>query len=119
MAPYTRQKVVRITDEQEKLLADEAKRQGCSESDVLRKCIANFGSASQRDAEEPAPMVLVEQLATKDEQIAALLRALEAAQETARAAQALHAAQGGALAGADGGAARLNRWDRLKRAWKG
>ena len=35
---------------------------------------------------------LTEQLAVKDDQIASLGRALEAAQETAKAAQALHAA---------------------------
>lgn len=121
MAQYTVPQVVRLTDEQAKLLDDEAKRQGCSKSDVLRKCITEFGNVSHRDTAadtSPQALALLDQLATKDDQIAGLIRALEAAQETARAAQALQAASsGGALVPADDQA--MTRWQRLKRAWKG
>ena len=122
MAQYTHSQVVRLTDEQVKLLDDEAKRQECSKSDVLRKCITEFGNVTQCDTASdtsPQALALLDQLATKDEQIAGLIRALESAQETARAAQALHAAQGGALAVVDSGTAGLSRWERLKRAWRG
>lgn len=44
------------------------------------------------DGGSDAMVALVGQLAVKDDQIASLGRALEAAQETAKAAQALHAA---------------------------
>lgn len=123
MAQYTHSQVVRLTDEQAKLLDDEAKRQGCSKSDVIRKCITEFGSVSQCDTvsdTSPQALALLDQLTTKDEQIAGLIRALEAAHETAKAAQALHAAQGGALmAVVDDSAGELTRWERLKRAWRG
>lgn len=124
MAQYTHSQVVRLSDEQVKLLDEEAKRQGCSKSDVLRKCITEFENVSQCDTvsdTSPQALALLDQLATKDEQIAGLIRALEASQETARAAQALQAASsGGALApvseATDEG---MTRWQRLKKAWKG
>ena len=55
---------------------------------------------------------LTEQLAVKDDQIASLGRALEAAQETAKAAQALHAAnvQQTALASSNQKECRRWRW---------
>ena len=121
MAQYTVSQVVRLTDEQAKLLNEEAKRQECSKSDVLRKCITEFGTVSHCDTAadtSPQALALLDQLATKDEQIAGLIRALEASQETARAAQALQAASsGGALAPAAD--EPMTRWQRLKRAWRG
>nr|WP_272491231.1 ribbon-helix-helix protein, CopG family [Thomasclavelia ramosa] len=55
---------------------------------------------------------LTEQLAVKDDQIASLGRALEAAQETAKAAQALHAAnvQQAALESSEQKERRRLRW---------
>lgn len=121
MAQYTVSQVVRLSDGQAKLLDEEAKRQECSKSDVIRNCITKFGNASQCDTAadtSPQALALLDQLATKDEQIAGLIRALEASQETARAAQALQAAStGGALTPAAGEG--MTRWQRLKRAWKG
>lgn len=121
MAQYTHSQVVRLTDEQAKLLEDEAKRQECSKSDVIRNCITEFGNVSQCDTisdTSPQALALLDQLATKDEQIAGLIRALESAQETAKAAQALQAASsGGSLAPAADES--MTRWQRLKRAWRG
>lgn len=101
-------------------MEEEAARQECSKSDVIRNCISEFGNVSRCDTvadTSPQTLALVEQLATKDEQIAGLIRALESAQETAKAAQALQAASsGGALAPADG---PMTRWQRLKKAWRG
>lgn len=123
MAQYTHSQVVRLTDEQAKLLNEEAKRQECSKSDVIRNCITEFGNASQCDTTadtSPQALALLDQLATKDEQIAGLIRALEAAQETAKAAQALQAASsGGALAPADTEGQSMTRLQRLRAAWAG
>lgn len=124
MAQYTVTQVVRLSDDQAKLLDEEAKRQGCSKSDVIRKCITEFGNVSHCDTAadtSPQALALLDQLATKDEQIAGLIRALEASQETARAAQALQAASsGGALAPVSEATAEgMTRWQRLKRAWRG
>lgn len=123
MAQYTHSQVVRLTDEQAKLLSEEAERQSCSKSDVIRNCITEFGNVSQCDTTSdtsPQALALLDQLATKDDQIAGLIRALEAAQETAKAAQALQAAQGGTLmAATDEASGELTRWERLKRAWRG
>lgn len=123
MAQYTHSQVVRLTDEQAKLLEEEAARQECSKSDVIRNCISEFENVSHCDTASdtsPQALALLDQLATKDEQIAGLIRALEAAQETAKAAQALQASQGGTLmAVADDSAGELTRWERLKRAWRG
>lgn len=59
--------------------------------------------------------VLSGQLAVKDEQIAALNRALDAAHETAKAAQVLHAQERKALESVE----QKGRWQRLKDAWRG
>lgn len=104
-------------------MEEEAARQECSKSDVIRNCISEFENVSHCDTASdtsPQALALLDQLATKDEQIAGLIRALEAAQETAKAAQALQASQGGTLmAVADDSAGELTRWERLKRAWRG
>lgn len=58
---------------------------------------------------------LMAQLTIKDEQIAALSRALDAAQETAKAAQLLHAQERKALESVE----QKSRWRRLREAWRG
>ena len=79
-------------NELEKLCADSGK----SATEVIEGAIhdAIRLSDTERAGEGWAQTVaaLTEQLAVKDGQIASLGRALEAAQETAKAAQALHAA---------------------------
>lgn len=63
--------------------------------------------------------VLVAQLSVKDAQIETLGRALEAAQETAKAAQALHA-MGNRQTGVEAlGLTGRTRWQRLRDAWRG
>lgn len=125
MGQYKHSQVVRLTDEQVELLEQEAERQGCSKSDVIRNCITNLADVTQCDTSdevEPSAqsLALLDQLATKDEQIAGLIRALETAQETVKAAQALQAASGGALAIVESKQEEpMSRWKRLRRAWKG
>ena len=70
-------------DELEKLCSDSGK----SATEVIEGAIHD--AIRLPDTERAA---LTDQLAVKDDQIASLGRALEAAQETAKAAQALHAA---------------------------
>lgn len=95
---------------------------GCSQSDAIRSAIQNEADAIRsgerpEESEESHEMVfaLVGQLAVKDEQIAALNRALEAAQETAKAAQVLHAQERKAIESAE----QKSRWRRLRDAWRG
>lgn len=79
-------------DELEKLCSDSGK----SATEVIEGAIHDAIRLpdTERAGEGWAQTVtaLTEQLAVKDDQIASLGRALEAAQETAKAAQALHAA---------------------------
>lgn len=88
---------------EEKTIADLEKlceRSGKTATDVIEGAIRDAirepygGSGSERAGDGWAQTVaaLTEQLAVKDGQIASLGRALESAQETAKAAQALHAA---------------------------
>ena len=78
-------------DELEKLCSDSGK----SATEVIEGAIHDAIRLpdTERAGEGWAQTVtaLTEQLAVKDDQIASLGRALEAAQETAKAAQALHA----------------------------
>lgn len=80
-------------DELEKLCSDSGK----SATEVIEGAIHDAIRLpdTERAGEGWAQTVaaLTDQLAVKDDQIASLGRALEAAQETAKAAQALHAAK--------------------------
>lgn len=60
--------------------------------DAIREPYGESGSERAGDGWAQTVAALTEQLAVKDGQIASLGRALESAQETAKAAQALHAA---------------------------
>lgn len=59
------------------------------------------------------------QLEVKDGQIANLSAALVSAQETAKAAQALHAAEKAEAMAIESAEAKKSRWQRLKEAWQG
>lgn len=59
------------------------------------------------------------QLEVKDGQIADLSAALVAAQETAKAAQALHAADKAEAMAIEPAEMKKGRWQRLKEAWRG
>lgn len=60
--------------------------------DAIREAIREPDTERAGDGWAQTVAALTEQLAVKDDQIASLGRALESAQETAKAAQALHAA---------------------------
>lgn len=82
------------------LVAERAARAGetCGAEAVTATETAETAGATARDGEGPsfkgdALAALAAQLAAKDEQISRLMDALEASQETTRAAQTLHAAE--------------------------
>lgn len=68
---------------------------------------------------ESAVEALTKQLEVKDEQIAALNAALVSAQDTAKAAQALHAADVAPSLALESQEQKQSRWERLKAAWRG
>lgn len=89
----------RLPENDVELLKSYASEHGITQAEAIRIAIQKLGDAirvpdTERAGEGWAQTVaaLTEQLAVKDDQIASLGRALEAAQETAQAAQALHAA---------------------------
>lgn len=89
----------RLPEKDVELLKSYAKEHGIAQAEAIRIAIQKLDDAIhvpdvERAGDGWAQTVtaLTEQLAVKDDQIASLGRALEAAQETAKAAQALHAA---------------------------
>lgn len=89
----------RLPENDVELLKSYASEHGITQAEAIRIAIQKLDDAirlsdTERAGEGWAQTVvaLTEQLAVKDDQIASLGRALEAAQETAKAAQALHAA---------------------------
>lgn len=96
----------RLAEKDIELLKSYAETHGITQAEAIRAAIQNLGCAIQKDVVERADdggsdvmAALVGQLAVKDGQIADLnarfddvSKALLAAQETAKAAQALHAA---------------------------
>lgn len=80
---------------------------------------SNTGETPEKTEADKALELLGEQLAVKDEQIKALNAALTAAQDTARAAQALHGAEKVEHQALESQEAKLSRWERLKAAWRG
>lgn len=114
----------RLSETDIDLLKSYANENGLTQAEAIRRAIQGLGTATQgeRAADEWAQTVaaLTEQLAVKDEQLATLGRALEAAQETAKAAQALHAADRRdlTLESAEVKLERGSRWARLREAWR-
>lgn len=89
----------RLPENDVELLKSYASEHGITQAVAIRIAIQKLDDAirvpyAERvdDGGSDAMAALVGQLAVKDDQIASLGRALEAAQETAKAAQALHAA---------------------------
>lgn len=80
--------------------------------DAIREPYGESGPERAGDGWAQTVAALTDQLAVKDDQIASLGRALEAAQETAKAAQALHAAnvQERALESSEQKESRRWRW---------
>ena len=88
----------RLDDSDIELLKQLAESKGVSQSDAIRYAIQNsagaiHGEAPKKEHAEHGEVVseLIRQLTVKDEQITALNKALVSAQETAKAAQVLHA----------------------------
>ena len=104
----------RLQESDIELLKSYAKDNGLTQAEAIRIAIQNLGAATQveRAGDGWAQMVaaLTEQLAVKDGQIASLGRALESAQETTKAAQALHAANVQERALESGGQKEGRRW---------
>lgn len=104
-----------------------AETEGVTATEALERAVATYGRVPDAEpyadgaVESPLVDAVVAQLAVKDAQIEALGRALEAAQETAKAAQALHAMgqRRAEIEDAPSKEARRTRWQRLKDAWRG
>lgn len=111
---YMKAVTFRLQESDIELLKSYAKDNGLTQAEAIRIAIQNLGAATQveRAGDGWAQMVaaLTEQLAVKDGQIASLGRALESAQETAKAAQALHAANVQERALESGGQKEGRRW---------
>lgn len=112
-------KTFRLSENDIELLEYICSERDCSQSDAIRSAIQNEAAAICSDGvpggSSEAVAALAGQLAVKDGQIAALNRALEAAQETAKAAQVLHAQERKAIESAE----QKSRWRRLRDAWHG
>lgn len=109
----------RLPENDVELLKSYVSEHGITQAEAIRIAIQKLDDAirlsdTERAGEGWAQTVvaLTEQLAVKDDQIASLGRALEAAQETAKAAQALHAAnvQERALESSEQKESRRWRW---------
>lgn len=116
----------RLPESDIELLKSYAKDNRLTQAEAIREAIQNLGAATQGeragDGWAQTVAALTEQLAVKDDQLATLGRALEAAQETAKAAQALHAVdrkEDLALESAGQKQERRSRWERLREAWRG
>lgn len=119
-------KTYRIEEETVSKLGRIAESEGVSATEALERAVAAYGMVPDTEpyaggpAGSPLVDAVVAQLAVKDAQIEALGRALEAAQETAKAAQALHAmGQQRAIEDAPAHEVRRTRWQRLKDALRG
>lgn len=111
----------RLSESDIELLQRIMDARGCSKADAIRFAIQSGADAIQADSRESggveaaaaAIAALTRQLDAKDAQIADLAEALRGAQDTAKAAQALHAQERAALESAEQKAAR--RWWQI---WK-
>lgn len=116
---------------EEKTLADlqeYAERNSMTQTEVveeaIRAYIRELYASYTPDSEGSRPgnafevEALVKQLDVKDKQIEALSNALVSAQETAKAAQVLHAADKPELA-LESVEQKKSRWARLRDAWRG
>lgn len=112
-------KTFRLSDDDVELLEYICSERGCSQSSAIRSAIQAeadaIRSGDASDAPRDVVSALLGQLAVKDGQISRLQDALEAAQETAKAAQVLHARERKAIESVG----QKGRWQRLRDAWRG
>ena len=125
-------KTFRIEEELVSELDRLAKELGISQTDAIESAIRSaihvpdachtqcHTSSEEENPQKTAPEIdaLIKQLEVKDKQIETLSTALVSAQETAKAAQALHAADKQTLA-LESVEQKKSRWERLKDAWRG
>lgn len=112
-------KTFRLSDDDLELLGYICDERACSQTEAIRSAIRSEANAIRSGgvpgAADGALSALAGQLAVKDEQISRLQDALVAAQETAKAAQVLHAQERRAIESAE----QKSRWRRLRDAWRG
>jgi adenosylmethionine-8-amino-7-oxononanoate aminotransferase len=112
-------KTFRLSDDDVELLGYICDERGCSQAEAIRSAIRSEANAIRSDGyhgtTDGALSALAGQLAVKDAQISRLQDALDAAQETAKAAQVLHAQERRALESSE----QKSRWQRLRDAWRG
>lgn len=124
-------KTIKIDEKLNSDLLVYAEGRGLSQSELIEGAIrlairepdGGHTQDSQKIADNSALVSAVEaltkQLEVKDEQIAALNAALVSAQDTAKAAQALHAADVAPSLALENQEQKQSRWERLKAAWRG
>lgn len=76
------------------------------------------GASTHSGGDSVAVAALIEQLAKKDEQIAKLMETVADSTKAVQGAQALHHETAQTLA-LESTEQKLNRWQRLRRAWRG
>ena len=115
---YMKSVTFRLDESDVDLLKLVAAKRDESQADAIRFCIRSAADATreqdasgaQGEAMTELVALLRDQLAAKDGQISRLQDALDAAQETAKAAQILHAQERAALESAEQKAERRWRW---------
>lgn len=120
---HTKSKAFRLTESDVELLEYIAEKRGVNQTEAIRYALQKgadairSGGASGASDGTLADVIatLTEQLSAKDGQISRLQDALDAAQETAHAAQVLHAQERKALESTE----QKSRWQRLREAWRG
>lgn len=120
------QKNLKLSEECISELVKLSAERSCPQSELVEQAIREIAEGYPKDSQkiadnsalESAVEALTKQLEVKDEQIAALNTALVSAQDTAKAAQALHAADVAPLA-LESQEQKQGRWERLKAAWRG
>ena len=134
-------KTFRIEKSVAEELAETAESEGRTATEIVEKAITFYasrdeksgdqvrensggkgaGASSQGGSDDAETNALLQQLAVKDEQISKLTEALLNAQESAKAAQILHAVDvvPPTLASGERKENRKSRWRRLAEAWRG
>lgn len=124
-------KTIKIDEKLNSDLLVYAEERGLSQSELIEGAIRSairepYGSHTQ-DSQKIADNsdlssvleTLQAEIKIKNEQIAALNAALVSAQDTAKAAQALHAADVAPSLALESQEQKQSRWERLKAAWRG
>lgn len=112
-------KTFRLEEKHIELLKDYALRNSITQTTAIQIAIQNLGIAIQENSSSKAYEMLKNELSVKNKQIADLSAALLAAQDTAKAAQSLHAIDRKEDLRLESTEQKETRWSRLKSAWRG